>query len=87
MNIHDRACKGDTYKEAVCVCVCVEESDWFADGASTLRLILYTQQQERTHSTVDERRGLFLDPCIILEIAREPSELSHFHFAEKRSLL
>ncbi len=61
--------------------------------SSTLLDIQYTQQQEHTHthththiythSTADERKGLFLDPCIVSEIAKEPSEQSHFRFAVK----
>lgn len=56
--------------------------------SSTLLDKQYTQQQEHTHththSTADERKGLFLDPCIVSEIAKEPSEQNPFHFAVKR---
>ncbi len=41
----------------------------------------HTHARAQTHSTADERKGLFLDPCIVSEIAKAPSEQSHFHFA------
>lgn len=87
MNIHGCVCKRDTEGERLCV--------WRRGTGSqmepllfnsTLLDIQYTQQREHTHiqvthSTADERKGLFLDPCIVSEIAREPSEQSRFHLA------
>lgn len=50
---------------------------------SALLDVQYTQQPART-APPTRGKGLFLDPCIVSEIARESSELSRFHSAVKR---
>lgn len=60
------------------------EGDWFTEGIAAVSTLcaIYSAAGTRTHArTVNERKGLFLDPCFVSEIASEPSELSHFHFA------
>lgn len=71
----------------------VNKSDWFTDGATAVRLntigyIVYSAAWAHTHThshshTIDERKELFLDPCIVSWIAREASKLIHFHSAVK----
>ena len=77
-----------------------EKSDWFTDGATAAQLNsightvysaagthTHTQAHTDTHSAADERKGLFLDPCIVSEIAKELSEQSRFHFRCKERVL